>query len=73
MATPFKLSWTSEEELKAKRPGEPIYCVVGDTLCEVRVWTEREWEELDPTEQPSLAVHVPGLGWVGPVLNSGRR
>jgi hypothetical protein len=49
---------------------EPIYCIIGNTLCQVRVWTEEEWEKLDPAERPSPAEHVPGLGWVGAVLRS---
>jgi hypothetical protein len=47
---------------------QPLYCVVGDTLCEVRVWSDAEWEQLDPAERPSRVVSVPGLGWVGAVL-----
>ena len=45
----------------------PIYCVVGDTLCELRVWSEDEWEQLEVVEKPTHVVHVPGLGWVGAV------
>jgi hypothetical protein len=44
---------------------DPLLCVVGDTLCRVRVWTEAEWEQIVPADRPSPAVHVPGLGWVG--------
>lgn len=50
---------------------DPILCSVGDTLCEVRVWTEEEWVLIPPSQRPSLASHFPGLGWVGAV--AGRR
>jgi hypothetical protein len=52
-------------------PPEPVRCIVGETVREVRVWTEEEWERLDPARRPSPAEHVPGLGWVAAV--SGRR
>ena len=39
-------------------------CAIGDTLCEVRVLSEAEWEALPVAEQPSPAEHFPGLGWV---------
>jgi hypothetical protein len=47
---------------------EPIQCIVGDTVCNVRVWSEEEWERLAPADRPTPAEHVPGLGWVGAVL-----
>ncbi len=50
---------------------EPVYCIVGETLCQVLVWTEEEWELLDPVERPGVVEHVPGLGWVGAVLPRG--
>ena len=50
---------------------EPVYCVIGDTLREVRVWTEEEWERLDPSRRPSPAEYVSGVGWVAPVITSG--
>jgi hypothetical protein len=46
----------------------PVHCIVGDTVCQVRVWSEKEWERLDPADRPDPAEHVPGLGWVGAVL-----
>jgi hypothetical protein len=46
---------------------EPVRCIVGETVREVRVWTEEEWDRLDPARRPSPAEHVPGLGWVGAV------
>jgi hypothetical protein len=55
---------------QAEPPG-PLYCVVGDTLCRVRVWTEDEWSRLEPAARPSPAVHVPGLGWVAAELSAG--
>lgn len=58
----------TETASPAQPPLEPIYCIVGNTLCQVRVWTEEEWERLAPAERPSPAEHVPGLGWVGAVL-----
>ena len=39
-------------------------CAIGDTLCEVRVLTEAEWEALAAEHRPSPAEHYPGLGWV---------
>lgn len=48
----------------------PIYCTVGDTLCEIRIWSDEEWEQLDYAARPSRVNHVPGLGWVGAVLSS---
>jgi hypothetical protein len=48
-------------------PPGPTYCVVGETFCRVYVWTEEEWDRLDPACRPSTAHHVPGLGWVGAV------
>jgi hypothetical protein len=50
-------------------PG-PSYCIVGETLCRVCVWTEEEWATLDPARRPATARHVPGLGWVGAVPSS---
>jgi hypothetical protein len=47
---------------------EPVFCVIGDTLCRVRVWTEAEWERIDPSVRPSPHIHVPGLGWIGAVV-----
>lgn len=57
------------EQGRTKDPSvKPIYCVVGETLCAIRVWSDLEWEQLDPRERPSHVVHVPGLGWVGAVV-----
>jgi hypothetical protein len=39
-------------------------CVVGDTLCEVQVLSEAEWEALPSEQRPSPAEYFPGLGWV---------
>ena len=62
------LEWDSSQEdppekLAAKPPG-PIYCVIGDTICRVRVWSDAEWAAMAPAERPSPSVFVPGLGWV---------
>ena len=48
---------------------EPVYCIIGETLREVRIWTVEEWERLDPAKRPSPAEYVPGLGWVAPVAS----
>src|SRR5438132_13226218 len=32
---------------------EPILCIVGETLCRVQVWTDEEWERLDPSKRPA--------------------
>ena len=52
----------------AKSSITPLYCIVGDTLCEIRIWSDEEWERLDSAARPSQFNHVPGLGWVGAVL-----
>jgi hypothetical protein len=44
---------------------DPIQCIVGETVRNVRVWTEDEWARLDPEERPTPAEYFPGLGWVG--------
>jgi hypothetical protein len=36
-------------------------------LCELRVWTEAEWEALPAEARPARHAHAPGLGWVGAV------
>jgi hypothetical protein len=51
---------------RAARP-EPVRCIIGETIREVRFWTEEEWEALAPEERPSPAEHIPELGWVGAV------
>jgi hypothetical protein len=48
-------------------------CVVGETLCSVRVLSEAEFDALPPGRRPSAAEHVPGLGWVVALLGQGRR
>jgi len=48
---------------------EPVYCIIGDTVRGVRIWTEEEWERLEPAERPSPAEYAPGLGWVAPVVS----
>src|SRR4051794_32254273 len=49
-----------------------VFCAIGETLCEVRVWTEEEWEALPPDRRPSPAEFLDGLGWVGAVVASAR-
>jgi hypothetical protein len=44
-----------------------VLAIVGDTIREVRIWTEEEWEQTPAAERPSPAEHLPGLGWVGAV------
>ena len=39
-------------------------CAIGDTLCEVRVLSEAEWDALPADRRPSPAEYFPGLGWV---------
>jgi hypothetical protein len=56
-STPERPSWP-----------EPVYCTLGDTLCRVHIWTDEEWQQLDPDERPAEAVHYPDIGWVAPVL-----
>jgi hypothetical protein len=36
-------------------------------LCELRIWTEAEWDELTTFERPVTFSKVAGLGWVGAV------
>ena len=47
-------------------PG-PAYCTRGDTLCQLRFWTEAEWDALGPDRRPAGAAHKPGSGWVAAV------
>ena len=57
---PDRITWPSPQD----HPRSPVRCVVGDTLCEVRVLSEAEWDALPPNRRPSTSEHVPGLGWV---------
>ena len=55
-----------EDRLRA-RPGPPpalARCVVGDTLCQIRVLSDAQWQALPEADRPVTAAHVPGLGWV---------
>jgi hypothetical protein len=46
-------------------PGPPpAECVVGDTLCRVRVLSEAQWEALPEADRPTTAAYFPDLGWV---------
>jgi hypothetical protein len=56
----------SRNTLNHSRPTRPapVYCIVGETVREVRIWTEEQWERMDPAERPSPAEYAPGLGWV---------
>jgi hypothetical protein len=56
---------TPEAATRTPRPT----CVVGETLREVRVLSEAEWEAIPPEARPAPAEFFPGLGWVvaGPV------
>jgi hypothetical protein len=42
----------------------PVQCVVGDTLVDVVILSEAEWEALPPDRRPSPAEYFAGLGWV---------
>ena len=42
----------------------PEYCTVGDVLCEVRLWTQEQWDAASMDRRPMKAERVPGLGWV---------
>ena len=66
MESPDRLPPQGPTAAPAPRP-EPVRCIVGDTIRPVRIWTEEQWERMDPAERPSPADHVPGLGWVGVV------
>jgi hypothetical protein len=70
MAPPNRLATLAPPPPESPRPG-PVECIVGDTICRVRIWTEEEWGRLPAEERPSPAEHVPGVGWVGVVI--GRR
>jgi hypothetical protein len=50
---------------------EAAYCTHGETLCRIVIWTEQEWERLDPAERPEPSAFVPGLGWIAPIPCSG--
>jgi hypothetical protein len=58
---------TSKSIQASRSRAKPVFCTLGDTLCRVRVWTERQWEQLDPGRRPAAAVHRPGFGWFAPV------
>jgi hypothetical protein len=45
----------------------PVEVVVDGSLCELRVWSEREWADLPESERPLTCVFCEGLGWVGAV------
>ena len=47
----------------------PVECVVGETLCRVRVLTEAQWEALAPERRPATAEYFPGLGWLVATAN----
>jgi hypothetical protein len=44
-----------------------IQVVNGPLLCEIRFWTEAEWDALPDGERPEDCAHKPGLGWIGAV------
>ncbi|SIO44241.1 hypothetical protein SAMN05444166_4759 [Singulisphaera sp. GP187] len=43
-------------------------CIVSETVCEVRVWTDHEWQQLPLDARPYTVEYIPGLGWVGAML-----
>jgi hypothetical protein len=57
--------------LRRSAPGPettPWSWIVSDGLdCELRIWTEAEWEALPAASRPARYAHAPGLGWVGAV------
>lgn len=51
-------------------PGSPVslaslQVTAGPMLCQLRIWTEQEWDALAECDRPIEFVHVPGLGWLG--------
>jgi hypothetical protein len=52
---------------RTTRKSEPVLCIVGDTLCRVRVFSDAQWERIDPAKRPTTAEYFPGLGWVAAV------
>jgi hypothetical protein len=52
---------------------EPLRHLVacGDTLCDLRVWSESRWAGTPPPLRPRQADHKPGLGWVVAVPMTG--
>jgi hypothetical protein len=43
------------------------WIVSGGMNCELRIWTEAEWEALAAASRPALHEHMPGLGWIGAI------
>jgi hypothetical protein len=43
---------------------EPIQVLCGPVLCRLRVWSESHWAALSPSQRPTHAHFVAGLGWV---------
>ena len=62
----------NRETLEPMPEPTPTRIVSGGWTCELRVWTEAEWEALPPHGRPAQHTHVPGLGWVGAVPVEGR-
>jgi hypothetical protein len=50
--------------LRLLAAGGPIYVDLGDGLARLEVWSEAEWDALDPGERPGHAEYFEGLGWV---------
>ncbi len=46
---------------------DPLQVMVGSALCELRIWTEEEWDLLSDAQRPSNFIYAPGLGWLGAV------
>ncbi|MHC5539164.1 hypothetical protein ACYOEI_13180 [Singulisphaera rosea] len=67
MTAPFHRVRTDRQDSPSKPA--PMFCIVGETVCRVRIWTDAEWELLDIADRPTVVEQVPGLGWVGAVLS----
>lgn len=68
MTAPFHRRRTERKDAPSKPM--PVFCIVGETVCRVRIWTDAEWERLDVADRPAVVEQVPGLGWVGAVRSS---
>jgi hypothetical protein len=49
---------------QADQPAPTPHCTDGPVLCEIRVFSDAEWEALEPEERPKRAEYYEGLGWV---------
>ena len=51
------------------QPSRPVTIpiVMGPMLCDLRVWSDADWEALPDRERPAVRERVHGLGWLGAV------